>query len=97
MSTKNESEVGLAQGTTGVNDTREHVQELERECANMKYEILEVKTKRAVKVNFLSVIFDDEEGKYPTSNTPRPNIEKRLVTGSGNEAGGILERSNPSR
>ncbi|GKC93622.1 cytochrome c, partial [Tanacetum coccineum] len=46
MSTKNESEVGLAQGTTGVNDTREHVQELERECANMKYEILEVKTKR---------------------------------------------------
>ncbi|GJW68953.1 hypothetical protein Tco_0123377 [Tanacetum coccineum] len=28
-------------------------------------------------------------------NTPRPNIEKRLVTGSGNGAGGILERSNP--
>ncbi|GKD92201.1 cytochrome c, partial [Tanacetum coccineum] len=45
MSTKNESEVGFAQGRTGVNDTREHVQELERECANMKYEILEVKTK----------------------------------------------------
>ncbi|GJX86722.1 hypothetical protein Tco_0337496 [Tanacetum coccineum] len=32
ISTKNESEVGLAQGRTGVNDTREHVQELEREC-----------------------------------------------------------------
>ncbi|GJS10958.1 hypothetical protein Tco_0367754 [Tanacetum coccineum] len=46
ISTKNESEVGLAQGTTGVNDAREHVQELERECANMKYEVLEVKTKR---------------------------------------------------
>ncbi|GJY83596.1 hypothetical protein Tco_0496972, partial [Tanacetum coccineum] len=46
MSTKNESEVGLAQGRTGVNDTREHVQELKRECANMKYEILEVKMKR---------------------------------------------------
>ncbi|GKB01144.1 hypothetical protein Tco_0829188 [Tanacetum coccineum] len=46
MSTKNESEVGLAQGRTGLNDTREHVQELERECANMKYEILEVKSKR---------------------------------------------------
>ncbi|GJS83493.1 hypothetical protein Tco_0750034 [Tanacetum coccineum] len=46
MSTKNKSEVGLAQGRTGVNDTREHVQELERECVNMKYEILEVKTKR---------------------------------------------------
>ncbi|GJS11641.1 hypothetical protein Tco_0368437, partial [Tanacetum coccineum] len=46
MSTKNESEVGLAQGRTGVNDTREHVQELERECVNMKYEILEVKTKK---------------------------------------------------
>ncbi|GJZ03442.1 hypothetical protein Tco_0536717 [Tanacetum coccineum] len=36
MSTKNESEVGLAQGRTGVNDTREHVQELEREC---EYEV----------------------------------------------------------
>ncbi|GJW70047.1 hypothetical protein Tco_0126964 [Tanacetum coccineum] len=36
ISTKNESEVGLAQGRTGANDTREHVQELEREC---KYEV----------------------------------------------------------
>ncbi|GKD23624.1 RNA-directed DNA polymerase, eukaryota, reverse transcriptase zinc-binding domain protein, partial [Tanacetum coccineum] len=36
ISTKNESEVALAQGRTGVNDTREHVQELEREC---EYEI----------------------------------------------------------
>nr|GEY37007.1 hypothetical protein [Tanacetum cinerariifolium] len=46
MSTKNESEMGRGQGRTGVNDMRERVQELERECAKMKYEILEVKTKR---------------------------------------------------
>ncbi|GKA47677.1 ribonuclease H-like domain-containing protein [Tanacetum coccineum] len=46
MSTKNESEVGLAQGRTCVNDTMDHVQEIERMCANMKYEILEVKKKR---------------------------------------------------
>ncbi|GJU27391.1 zinc finger, CCHC-type containing protein [Tanacetum coccineum] len=57
MSTKNESEVGLAQGRTGVNDTREHVQELERECANMKYEILEVKMKRGHRIESTSIPF----------------------------------------
>ncbi|GKE38154.1 BTB/POZ domain-containing protein-like protein [Tanacetum coccineum] len=36
MSTKNESEVGRGQGRTGVHDTRERVQDLEREC---EYEV----------------------------------------------------------
>ena len=46
MSSKNDGDVVRGQGRTGVNDMRERVQELERECAKMKYEILEVKTKR---------------------------------------------------
>lgn len=42
---KNESEVVRAQGRTGMNEMRERVIELERECERMKYEIREVKSK----------------------------------------------------